>query len=99
MCTLVITLATCGRTSTLLSAVTVPVASSMTSTSLFWATTVVTLTGGPARARSRRTMARPAPAASEASPPACGRSNDSAAATTNRGDEPAMTRLFIRPRL
>ena len=40
-------LAICGRTSTLLSAVTVPVASSITSTSRFCTDTVVTLTGGP----------------------------------------------------
>ena len=47
MCTLVITLATCGRMSTLLSAATVPVASSITSTSRCCTTTVVTLTGAP----------------------------------------------------
>jgi hypothetical protein len=46
MCTLVIVLAICGRISTLFSAVTVPVASSITSTSRFCTVTSVTLTGG-----------------------------------------------------
>ena len=60
ICTLVIVLDTCGRTSTLLSDETVPVASSITSTSRFWTATVVTLTGGPP----------PAPDADEAGPAA-----------------------------
>ena len=47
MCTLVMVLAICGRTSTLLSAVTVPVASSITSTSFLCTVTTETLTGGP----------------------------------------------------
>ena len=61
ICTLVMMLATCGLTSTLLSAVTVPVASSITSMSRFWTTTVVTLTGGPAAATMRRLRGRAAP--------------------------------------
>ena len=73
ICTLVIVLATWGRMSTLLSAVTVPVASSITSTSFFWTTTVVTLTGGPAGAEADDAGAA-APAA-DASPVAFGRSH------------------------
>jgi hypothetical protein len=55
------TLATCGRTSTLLSAATVPVASRMTSTSRCWTATVLTLTGGPLRAGCRRRAAAAPP--------------------------------------
>jgi hypothetical protein len=73
ICTLVMVLAICGRMSTLLSAVTVPVASSITSTSFFWTTTVVTLIGGPAGAEADDAGA--AAPATDASPVAFVRSH------------------------
>ena len=69
MCTLVITLLTCGRMSTLFSAVTVPVASSITSTSRCRASAVLTLTGPPRPAEAAAAGARAGDAAPTATPP------------------------------
>ena len=79
-------LAICGRMSTLLSAVTVPVASSITSTSRFCTATSETLTGGPPAPDAAEPAAPGVPAASAASPVAAPRVNTKAARRGDDGD-------------
>ena len=93
-------LATCGRMSTLFSAVTVPVASSMTSMSRFCTTTVVTLTGGPARrGRMRRRPGRAAPSFAAGRALVRDSSQPPPAATRTSTARPAMSGFFMGPRL
>src|SRR5580765_5011876 len=92
MCTLVIVLAICGRISTLFSAVTVPVASSITSTSRFCTETSVTLTGGPPLPDAAEPGAPGVPAASAASPVAAPRVNMKAAAAAATTATPAIAK-------